>query len=123
MALPDLGSPSSWRAASPGLPVHASGGERAGTLRHVLAVDDEDILEGLIVDSSLGDGGARFVDEADVDEFFDRGVLLRLDAAACAALHRPTAEPAAIQAHGDEPPPARLHAKLQRAWDVLSGNG
>lgn len=123
MPLPDLGSPSSWRAANPGLAVHASDGERVGTLRHVLAVDDEDILEGLIIDSSLEAGGARFVDEADVDEFFDRGVRLRLDAAGCGGLHRPSAAPGAIQAHGDEPPPARLHAKLQRAWDVLSGSG
>ncbi|HYM84935.1 MAG TPA: hypothetical protein VEY67_12385 [Candidatus Dormibacteraeota bacterium] len=42
--------PISWRAARPGTPVHATGGEEAGTLRAVEGDGAADIFHGLVVE-------------------------------------------------------------------------
>lgn len=48
--------------------------------------------------------------------------VLELDAAACRDLPRPSANPAVMRDDPTEGPPSGLHAKLTRAWDLLSGN-
>lgn len=119
----DLGAPSSWLAARPGLPVLSGEGDDVGEVLHILGDPGEDIFDGLVIESKVGDGGARFVDAEDVDEFFETGVRLRLTTGACGKLLRPSANPGAIEAHGDTPPPGHVQRHLRRAWDLLSGRG
>jgi hypothetical protein len=49
-------------------------------------------------------------------------VVLSIAAAAAEALPEPSANPGVLEAEGDEPPPSHLQQKLQRAWDLISGN-
>ena len=41
-----------------------------------------DIFDGLVIDRSVLPGGHRFVDAAQVDQIYERGVVLSVDAAA-----------------------------------------
>lgn len=119
----ELGAPSSWLAAQRGLPVVSAEGDDVGEVLHILGDPGEDIFDGLVIESKVGSGGARFVDAEDVDEFFEAGVRLQLTTGACGNLLRPSANPGAIEAHGDTPPPGHIQARLRRAWDLLSGRG
>jgi uncharacterized protein YrrD len=118
----DLGNPISYLTLEEGAPVYAAGGERVGTVTHVLAAPDEDIFDGFVVESSLGSGGHRFVDATQVAEIHERGVLLAIDAGDAESLPEPSANPAALDAGPDETVPDRLHDKLKRAWDRISGD-
>lgn len=119
----DLGAPSSWLAARRGLPVLSGDGDDVGEVLHVLGDEGKDIFDGLVIESRVGSGGARFVDAEDVGEFFEAGVRLRLTTGACGNLLRPSANPGALEAHGDSPPPGPVQERLRRAWDLLSGRG
>jgi hypothetical protein len=116
--MPDLGPPSSYLVLREGTPVYAGGGERIGTVEHVLAVPDEDIFDGLVLDTPAG---PRFADSPLVDEIFERGVVLTIDRAAAERLPEPSANAAALEANADDTVPDRLHDKLRRAWDLVSG--
>ncbi len=107
--------------AGPGLEVVASDGGVVGTVRHVLAAPEEDIFDGIVIDLASGRHG--FVDSEDVDEFYERAVVLRLDGTECEHLPEPQPAPGGLTATGDTPPPGPLQRKLHRAWDILSGNG
>jgi hypothetical protein len=114
----DLGYPSSYEAVEKGTPVLSSDGIEIGTVEHVLAVESEDVFDGIIVARSSGDGHC-FADADDIDTIRERGVLLKLNAEDAAQLPEPSANPAAMNVD-----PANLpkHRKLRRAWDKLSGN-
>jgi len=118
----DLGSPISYEVLERGTDVYTSDGERIGTVAHVLAAEDEDVFDGIVIAEHRGRDGHRFADADDIEEIHERGVLLKLDRAAAEQLHRPSANPAVM--HGD---PAETlgearRLKLRRAWDLLSGN-
>jgi hypothetical protein len=118
----DLGDPTSYLALEEGTPVYASGGEKAGTVTHVLAAPDEDIFDGLVIANRPGPGAHRFVDASQVASIHERGVLLALDAGQAESLPEPTENPAELAAGPEETVPDRLHDKLKRAWDLISGN-
>jgi uncharacterized protein YrrD len=104
----DLGAPASYLTLSAGIPVHSSDGKRLGIVSHVLAEPDKDIFDGIVIDTSPLLGGHRFVDAPEVDEIYERGVVLTIDSAAADDL--------------PEPGPSDLELKLRRAWDLISGN-
>src|SRR6266550_8319726 len=122
--MPDLGEPSSYLALEEGAEVYSSDGEGVGKVEHVLAVPEDDIFDGIVLDTSVLPGGHRFVDAEQVEEIFDRGVLLKIDRKAAENLPEPTANPAAMEitaddlAEGDE---GKLKRKLHRAWEMISG--
>ena len=118
--MPDLGQPSSYLALEKGADVYSCDGEHVGKVEHVLAAEDEDIFDGLVLDTSVLPGGHRFVDAEQVEEIFERGVLLKLDRASCDNLPEPSANAAAMEVTADdltEPD----EGKLRRAWDLISG--
>jgi hypothetical protein len=123
--MPDLGAPSSYLNLGKGAEVHSCDGEKVGEVEHVLAAPDEDIFDGIILDTSVLPGGHRFVDADQVEEIFDRGVLLKIDRQAAENLPEPTANPAVMEvsaddiAEGDE---GVLKRKLHRAWQLISGD-
>jgi hypothetical protein len=78
----DLGEPSSYMALREGADVYSSDGERLGAVERVLADVEEDIFDGLVIDSKSASTGHRFVDGDQVAEVYDRGVVLKLAAGA-----------------------------------------
>jgi PRC-barrel domain len=110
----DEGLPIAYEVLEDGIPVFASGGEQIGTVAHVVAAPEEDIFHGIVIDVG---GGRRFVAADQVASLHERGVDLRIDAAAAAALPEP---------HGGAPAwrdvePGVKPSKWQRLVDVVTG--
>jgi uncharacterized protein YrrD len=106
------------------MPVYSADGESVGAVEHVLADAEVDIFDGFVLDRSVLPGGHRFVDAGQVDEIFERGVVLRLSAADAERLPEPSANPAAMEATANDvsmPEGGGLERKLKRAWDLISG--
>jgi hypothetical protein len=120
--VPDLGEPASYLVLAEGALVYCSGGEEVGKVEHVLAEPDLDVFDGIVIDASGLPGGLRFVDASQIDEVYERGVVLTLDSEAAARLPEPSANPAEMAAGADETVPDDLGDKLRRAWDRISGN-
>ena len=70
----DLGKPSSYLALEPGAPIYSCDGEKVGKVERVLREPDADIFEGITLD------GDRFVKGEQVEEIFEGGVLLKIEA-------------------------------------------
>jgi sporulation protein YlmC with PRC-barrel domain len=122
--MPDLGEPSSYLSLGKGADVYTSDGEKVGKVEHVLAVPEDDIFDGIVLDTSVLPGGHRFVDADQVEEIFERGVLLKIDRAAAEKLPKPSPSPGALEVGPDElsePEESALRQKLGRAWDLISG--
>jgi hypothetical protein len=118
----EYGEPSSYLVLAPGADVVSSDGERVGKVEHVLADPDIDIFDGLVIDIEPGPGGLRFVDSEQVDEIYERAVVVRLPASDVEQLPEPQPNPGVIENHGVEDSESELQAKLHRAWDRISGN-
>jgi hypothetical protein len=118
----DYGEPASYLTLKEGCDVVSSDGQRVGTLQHVLADEEDDIFDGIVIDSQLGPGGLHFVDAPQVSECFERAVQLKLPASEVPELPKPAPNPAALEHHGVEDSESGLQAKLHRAWDKISGN-
>jgi hypothetical protein len=116
----DHGAPISYLVLAAGTDVVCSEGEVVGKVEHVLAVEDEDVFDGLVIDCHRGPGGLRFVDADQVDEIYERAVVLTISGAEVEQLPKPTPAPAVMESHGEVESP--LEAKLHRAWDRISGN-
>ena len=118
----DLGEPSSYLALEAGAEVVSDDGASLGRVEHVLRDPDADIFDGIVLDTSILPGGHRFVDGDQVEEVFERGVLLKLDRASAEALPEPSENPATMEADPGEGSDSELERKLRRAWDLISGN-
>jgi hypothetical protein len=77
----DLGDPISYLVAKRGTPVFSSDGERLGRVIEVLAAPEAHMFDGILFDTSWGPGGRRFVDAPEVEAIFERGVVLKIEAA------------------------------------------
>jgi uncharacterized protein YrrD len=121
----DLGNPSSYRVLAEGTPVYSSDAEKLGEVEHVLCDQEIDIFDGLVIDQSVLPGGHRFADATQVEEVYDRGVVLSIDAAAAESLPEPEKSAAALEVTGEDFAEREwddeLEGKLKRAWDFLSG--
>jgi hypothetical protein len=104
-----------------GTPVYDPGGAEVGKVENVLAAPEEDIFDGVVVDTAPGPGGWRFADAEQVAEIHERGLVLRVSAD---QLHEPSENPAALRAEPaeEEGPGRALEEKLKRAWNYISGN-
>lgn len=87
----DLGERISYLAVKRGVAVFASDGARLGRVVRVLREAKADIFDGIIFDTTAGPGGHKFVDAPEVGEIYERGVMLKIDAAEAAELPKPTA--------------------------------
>lgn len=76
----DLGQLSSYLALQERLPAYSSDGKELGKVEHVLADPDLDVFDGIVLDKSVLPGGHRFVDASQVEEIYQRGVVLTVDA-------------------------------------------
>ena len=82
----DEGSPIAYEVLDKGVPVYASDGEQVGTVDHVISAPAEDIFHGIVM---RAEGTRRFVAADQVASLHERGVDLRIDAAAAAELPEP----------------------------------
>ena len=115
--------PASYLTLEEGTPVVSSDGEEIGTVEHVLADEEEDIFDGLVIASG---GHHLFAEAALIDEMRAREVCLKLDAPSCRRLPEPSENPAVLEVGPDdtvaEGTGEELRDKLRRAWDRISGN-
>lgn len=118
----DLGPQISYQVLAMGTKVLSSDGAEIGTVAHVLAVEAEDVFDGIVVAVDGGPGEHRFADADDIQEIHERAVLLKLDRERCAELPQPSANPAVMRDDPADPTSGELTSKLRRAWDRLSGN-
>ena len=116
----DLGAPVSYLALGEGTAVFAADGDEVGEVAHVLADEETDIFDGIVISHGLG--RHTFADAEQVGEIHERGVLLTLTAAEAEALPEPSENPAVMEDDPAEPEGSGLTDKLRRAWDLLSGN-
>lgn len=118
----DLGAPISYEVLRAGTPVYSADGDRIGKVAHVLAVEDEDVFDGLVIGEHVFGEDHRFADADEVKAIYEHGVVLTLDRDDCGHLPKPSANPAVMS---DDPAESRgdiRRAKLMRAWDLISGN-
>jgi hypothetical protein len=118
----DFGAPISYLVLEKGLPVYDPDSNEVGKVEHVLAAPEEDIFDGIVIDTAPGPDGWRFADAEQIAELHERGVLLRVGED---QLHEPSENPAALRADpaaAAEGPARGLEDKLKRAWDYITGN-
>jgi hypothetical protein len=87
----DCGSPIAYLVLEKGTPVYATGKVEIGRVEHVLFVPEEDVFDGIVVQTVEG---LRFVDADDVDRIYERCVLTTLSPEAARALPAPEDGPA-----------------------------
>jgi hypothetical protein len=120
----DLGAPSSYLVLEPGIEVFSRDGEKLGEVQYVLADDEENVFDGIVIDVSWLPGALRFADAQQVAEIYERGVVLGLSSADAERLPEPTENPGMIEVHGiEDVDRTELREKLRRAWGIISGEG
>jgi hypothetical protein len=92
----DLGEPTSYLVVDKGIPVYSSDGEKLGSVVRVLSAREADMFDGIVFDTTSGPGGHRFVDAPEVASLYERGVVLKIDAAEAASLPKPSANPGSV---------------------------
>ena len=121
----DLGAPSSYLVLAEGTPVYSSDGSKLGEVEHVLADEETNIFDGIVIDRSVLPGGHKFVDAPQVEEIYERGIVLTVDAASAESLPEPSANPGVMEVTGEDFVEREwddeLEYKLKRAWDRISG--
>jgi hypothetical protein len=85
----DLGHAVSSPVAKKGIPVFSSDGQKLGRVIKVQAAPEANMFDGIVLDTTWGPGGHRFVDAPEVDGIYERGVVLKIDAAAAEVLPKP----------------------------------
>jgi hypothetical protein len=119
----DLGEPRSYLAVEKGVPVYSSDGKKLGRVVRVLAAPNLDMFDGIVFDTTAGPGGHRFVDAPEVGQIYERGVVLKIDAAQAANLPPAPANPGAIKVNPADLVGGGRRGALGRFWDRLSGKG
>ena len=115
----DEGSPISYLVLAEDTPVYGSDGAEVGTVKRVLAAEEEDIFDGLVLDTPDGD---RFVDAEGVGRLFERAVHLELTGEQARGLPEPGANPAALEAEPDDSAEGDFARRARQVWDRISGN-
>lgn len=103
----DDGHAVSYKVLRAGTPVRSVDGIEVGTVREALENEREHIFDGLVIDTPAG---RRFVDAPEVARIAERGVTLRIDAAAAAQL------PERDRAGGPEFEANTRAGRLRRPW-------
>jgi hypothetical protein len=117
----DLGERISYLTVKSGVPVFASDGERLGRVVRVLSEPRADVFDGIVFDTTTGPGGHKFVDAPEVGEIFERGVVLKIDAAEAVELPKPRANPGSVSVNPADLTKGGGGGGLRRFWDRLSG--
>jgi hypothetical protein len=122
-AMDDLGEPTSYLVVDKGVPVFSSDGQNLGRVVRVLSEAKVDMFDGIVFDTTAGPGGHRFVDAPEVGAIYERGVILKIDAAEAAKLPKPGQNPGSLAVSADDVAGEPGPSLLRRTWDRLSGKG
>jgi hypothetical protein len=71
----DPGRPIAYEVLAVGTPVHDRDGRQVGTVKKVLAVEEEDVFDGLVIDTAQG---TRFIDAPEVGHIAEHRCELKL---------------------------------------------
>ncbi|MFL5897876.1 MAG: hypothetical protein ACJ76D_05375 [Solirubrobacterales bacterium] len=82
----DLGAPLSYLVLQKGVSVYSSDGQRLGRVVRVLSAPEANMFDGIVFDAKAGPGGHRFVDAPEVGQIYERGVVLKINAAEAESL-------------------------------------
>ena len=121
--MPDHGEPISYLVLAVGTPCYTSDDQLVGTVKRVLAVPEDDIYDGLILNT---DEGERFIDADHATKLYEHGVVLDVSADQLHQLPSPSANPPALEVQPDDVVKhsfgEELGDHLRKAWDRISGN-
>ena len=95
----ETGEPISYLALAEGTPVYSRDKTPVGKVKRVLADEEHDVFDGIVVDTDDGD---RFVDAEQVDRLYEQAAVLRLSSSEARSLPEPTANPAAVEVDPDD---------------------
>ena len=110
---PDLGSPISYLALGRGTAVCAAGHEHIGTVERVLYVEQEDVFDGIVVQT---DQGLRFLDADQVDRIYERCVVTNLTVEQAGELPPPESGPPVYQVDAAEETGRSFGARFRRLF-------
>jgi hypothetical protein len=115
--MPEHGAPISYLVLQPGTPCFTADDQPVGTVKRILADEEKDIYDGLILDT---------VDADRACDLYEHGVVLTLTADQLHHLPDPTANPATMGVTPDDTVKhglgEELGETLRKAWDRISGN-
>jgi hypothetical protein len=118
----DKGAPIAYMVLAERTPVFSSDGVKLGEVKRVLADEETDIFDGLIVDTRDGE---RFVDAPNVAELYERAVVLTLSSDDAQHMPEPSASPAVMEPTADDvagdTTGDSIAFALKRAWARISG--
>lgn len=117
----DLGEPISYLTLNRNVPVYSSDGKRVARVVRVLREPRADMFDGIIIDTTAGPGGHKFVDAPEVGQIHERGVVLEIDAAEVQKLPQPRANPGSLSVGPSDLVKGGGPGFFRRAWDRLSG--
>jgi hypothetical protein len=117
----DLGEPTSYLVVDKGIPVYSSDGEKLGRVVRVLSAREADMFDGVVFDTTAGPGGHRFVDAPEVAALYERGVVLKIDAAEAASLPKPSANPGSVSVNPADLVGGGGRGFMSRMRDLFSG--
>jgi hypothetical protein len=112
----DEGDPIAYEVLERGVTVYASGGDRVGTVDHVISAPEVDIFHGLVIGTERG---KRFVAADLIVSLHERGVDLGIDADECAGLPEPGGAASTWRVHEPGVKPSRWKEMV----DMLGGKG
>lgn len=85
----DRGHRISYQALKRGTEVFDRDGTRLGVVQRVIADTRTHIFKDLVIDTKLGPGGLKLVHPADIEDIFERAVVLKLSGGEVDALPAP----------------------------------
>jgi hypothetical protein len=109
----DCGSPIAYLVLRSGTAVYTSGKEQIGTVDRILFVQEEDVFDGIVIQTS---GGLRFVDSDQVDRIYERCVMTTLSLEDARSLPPPTDGPPVYAADPAEWQDKSLTARFRRLF-------
>ncbi len=95
----DPGSPIAYLVLEPGTPVVDSEGVAVGKVGKVLAVPDEDVFDGIVIDTG---SGTRFIDADQIGRLYERRAELNITAEQVASQPAHEISPGAYEAGVEE---------------------
>ena len=93
----DHGARIAYTVLAEGTPVLASDGTEVGSVKRVLADGATDIFDGITIDAD----GERFVDAAQIEDLYERAVVLSIGAREATELPEHSGSPAVIDVDAD----------------------
>jgi hypothetical protein len=118
----DYGQRIAYAGLEEGTPVVTRDGQEIGTVKRVLADYEEDIFDGLILDTPAGD---RFVDAERLADIYEHAVVLSLSNEESAHIPEATPGPAVVEVDPEDTvkrtPGEIIGRQIRQAWDRISG--